>query len=147
MYIRLIFVRMLCHLPGLSNTSFGIYIYAYTCSMYINIHTKTAYIPIQTYILVCVYLYVQTCTYVEQNVYVHVVIYMYICYTWFRINHVVSGTKVPFNSHTYIHTQMYIKAYMYTHLYRMSSSLYHSCSQLSEHCTYAADNRIYGVVL
>ena len=71
----------------------------------------------------CVYLYVQTCTYEYLNVYVHVVKYMYLCYTWFRINHVVSGTKVPFNSHTYIHIQMYIKAYMYTHLYRMSSSL------------------------
>ena len=85
MYIRLIIVRTLCHLPGMSNTSFGIYIYAYTCSMYINIHTKTVYIPIYTYTLVCVYAYVQICTYVYLHVYVHVFICMHICYTWFRI--------------------------------------------------------------
>ena len=86
MYIRLIIVRTLCHLPGMSNTSFGIYIYAYTCSMYINIHTKTVYIPIYTYTLVCVYAYVQICTYVYLHVYVHVFICMHICYTWFRIS-------------------------------------------------------------
>ena len=47
----------------------------------------------------------------------YVVIYMYICYTWFRIIHVVSGTKVLFNSLTYIHTQMYICTYMYIYIY------------------------------
>ena len=59
----------------------------------------------------CVYLYVQTCTYVYLNVYVHVVIYMYICYMWFRINHVVSGTKVPL-----IHTPTYTHKCTYKHI-------------------------------
>ena len=66
-YIRLIVVRMLCHLPGLSNTSFGMW--SYICTYVTRgfglfslgqkvflIHSPT-YTHKCTYVHICIYIY------------------------------------------------------------------------------------------
>ena len=70
-YIRLIVVRMLCHLPGLSNTSFGMWSYICTyvtrgfglfmlClgQKFFLIHSPT-YTHKCTYVHICIYTFIQ----------------------------------------------------------------------------------------
>ena len=59
-YIRLIFVRMLCHLPGLCNRVLA----------YISTHIPTIYICIYTKKFKQLHTYIDICTYVCIHIYV-----------------------------------------------------------------------------
>ena len=92
MYIRLTIVRTLCHLPGMSNTSFGIYIYAYTCSKYKKIYTQKRFTYLYIHIHLCVYMH--TCKFVHMYIYMYMFMCSYVCtYVTRGFGLVACGTK------------------------------------------------------